>query len=160
VLVVVSDTSPLRYLTLIGESDLIRLLYKTVVVPPSVIAELSHPMAPARVREFVETSPRFLEMFDSEIRPDATLAHLDIGERDAILVAEQLRADLLLMDDRDGVVEARSRGLAVTGTLGVLVAAAERNKIDLPTAFELLKEPNFRASPGLLESILKRTQRL
>ena len=99
-------------------------------------------------------------MFDSEIRPDATLAHLDIGERDAILVAEQLRADLLLMDDRDGVLEARSRGLAVTGTLGVLIAASERNKVDLPTAFERLKETNFRASPGLLESILKHTQRL
>ena len=58
--------------------------------------------------------------------------HLDSGEHDAILLVLRLKADLVLMDDREGVDEARRLGLAVTGTLGVLDRAAERGLIELP----------------------------
>jgi predicted nucleic acid-binding protein len=45
---------------------------------------------------------------------------------DAILLALHLKADLVIMDEREGVQEARRLGLTVTGTLGVLDRAAER----------------------------------
>jgi predicted nucleic acid-binding protein len=50
---------------------------------------------------------------------------LDAGEEDAIAPAVELHADLILMDDRDGVLVARSKGFRVAGTLGVLSMAAE-----------------------------------
>ena len=53
---------------------------------------------------------------------------LDPGERDAIQLAKEEHADLLLMDERLGVRMALRRGLMVTGTLGVLVQAARRCK--------------------------------
>jgi uncharacterized protein len=81
------------------------------------------------------------------------LQELDAGERDAILLAVHLRADLLLMDDREGVEAARHLGLTTTGTLGVLVRAAERGVIDLSAAIGRLRNTNFRVDPLLLERL-------
>jgi len=67
----------------------------------------------------------------------------DEGERAVIALALTVKADLVLMDDRDGVDVARRRGLAVTGTLGVLDLAARRGLIDLAAAFERLKATTF-----------------
>jgi predicted nucleic acid-binding protein len=75
--------------------------------------------------------------------PDAALAHLDPGEQEAILLAEELRADLLLMDDQEGRQEAERRALRVTGTLGVLERAAERGLLDLPAVLARLQATNF-----------------
>jgi hypothetical protein len=51
-------------------------------------------------------------------------------------LAVELRADLLLIDDREGVVESQRNGIEATGTLGVLARAAKRNLLNLSTAFE------------------------
>lgn len=94
--------------------------------------------------------------------PGARLAglapDLDPGEIAAIGLAIELRADLLLMDDREAVLAARREGFAVTGTLGVLSLAAEKNLINLADAFERLKRTNFRYRQEILEGLLgKRT---
>jgi predicted nucleic acid-binding protein len=75
---------------------------------------------------------------------DESLKGLDDGQQAAIALAAALSADLLLMDDREGVMVARSKGLAVTGTLGVLGLAARRGLVDLADSFARLKRTNFR----------------
>ena len=82
------------------------------------------------------------------------LPHLDRGERDAILLALEIKADLLLMDEREGVEEAVRLGLVVTGTLGVLDRAAEKELLDLPAVLARLRATNFRVSPALLDRLL------
>jgi len=82
------------------------------------------------------------------------LDRLDRGEHDAILLALHLKADLVLMDDREGVEEARSLGLNVTGTLGILDRAAERGLIELAPAIARLCQTNFRVVPALLDRLL------
>ena len=62
------------------------------------------------------------------------------------------------MDDRDGVAFARSQGLAVTGTLGVLDLAARRGLIDLVDAFTRLKATTFHYRQGLLDALLARRE--
>jgi predicted nucleic acid-binding protein len=62
----------------------------------------------------------------------------------------------LLIDDRDGVNFARSRGFAVTGTLGILDLAASRGLIDLHEAVERLKGTSFRYPPDMLDALLAR----
>ena len=84
------------------------------------------------------------------------LAYLGQGEREAIILALDLHADLLLIDDREGVEEARGLGLTVTGTLGVLERAAERGLIDLPAAVGRLQATNFRAAPHVIRAVLER----
>ena len=65
---------------------------------------------------------------------DPALDSLDRGESVAIALGMRLKADLILIDDRKGAAAALSRGLQVTGTLGVLDLATERGLVDLPDA--------------------------
>jgi predicted nucleic acid-binding protein len=74
------------------------------------------------------------------------LARLDPGERQAIQLAKQEHADLLLIDEKLGPRIARERGLAVTGTLGVLLQAAERGLIDIEQALTDLRATDFLAA--------------
>jgi predicted nucleic acid-binding protein len=105
------------------------------LIPESVADELRHADAPEGVRRWVDTPPSWLRIRPAVGDPaPLALQELDAGERDAILLAVHLRADLLLMDDREGVDAARHLGLTTTGTLGVLVRAAERGVIDLSAA--------------------------
>ncbi len=81
-------------------------------------------------------------------------ASLDVGERTTIELADVIDADLILMDDRDGVSFARAHGFAVTGTLGVLDLAAQRGLIDLLKTFTRLRATTFRYRQGLLDALL------
>jgi predicted nucleic acid-binding protein len=153
--VVVSDTSPLRYLVLIGQADLLPRLYTELLIPETVAAELNQPRTPAVVRDWLTHRPDWLKVVPlTTARPSLPLSHLDAGERDAILLALGTKADLLLMDEREGVEAARSLGLTVTGTLGVLDRAAERGWIELEVVIPRLRQSNFRMDPGLLDRLL------
>jgi hypothetical protein len=66
------------------------------------------------------------------------------------------KADILVIDERDGRREATRRGIPTTGTLGVLDEAAERGLLDFSRAMTLLQQTNFRASPELVQSFLDR----
>ena len=70
---------------------------------------------------------------------------------DAIALAEELHAGLVLMDDAAGVRYALERGLTITGTLGVLVEAAQNGWVQIEAALSKLKGTDFRATPGLYE---------
>jgi predicted nucleic acid-binding protein len=83
---------------------------------------------------------------------------LDPGERDAIQLAQEEHADLLLMDEKLGVRLARQRGFAVTGTLGILVQAARRGAVDIDEAIARLGATNFRCRPELFEKARQRAR--
>jgi len=79
------------------------------------------------------------------------------GEAEAIAVATQIAADTVLIDERKATVVARQRGLLVTGTLGVLALAAESKLVDLEASIGRLLDTNFRASPALIDDILRQS---
>src|SRR5258708_36091080 len=101
--------------------------------------------------------PIWIEIFPTPaaLDDDSTLASLDQGERAAIVLAESIRADLLLIDDRAGAILAQQRGLAVTGTLGVLDLASQAGLLHLQDAFARLQKTNFRYPPSLLAMLLE-----
>ncbi|MEW6747801.1 MAG: DUF3368 domain-containing protein [Planctomycetota bacterium] len=153
-MLVVSDASPLNILIRIGHTDILGQLYDRVLTTPAVIKEMSHPSTPAEVRDWVARCPTWLE-----IRAPSTLdlsINLDTGEREAICLARELHADLLLVDDHAARQEAMRLGLEVTGTLGVLEHAASRHLLRLPEAVEKLRRTDFRISESLLQEALKR----
>jgi predicted nucleic acid-binding protein len=86
------------------------------------------------------------------------LGRLHLGEREAITLAAQLKADLIVLDEKAARRVAVERGLYTTGLLGILDEAATRRLIDLPTAIERLQRTTFRASPRLLKALLDRHQ--
>lgn len=68
------------------------------------------------------------------------LAHVDAGERDAILLAEALAADQIVIDENRGRREAERRGLHFTGTLSVLAAGSGHGLVDLRIAVDRLRQ--------------------
>ncbi len=153
---VVSDTSPLFYLLLIDLIDLLPELYGKVIIPQAVLNELSVPQAPEAVQAWIAQPPVWLEVLSIENPPDVELIQLDLGEQEAIALAEQLGADLIIVDDRDARQMALERGLNVIGLLGVLGVAAQQNLINFSVAIGRLQQTTFRASPVLIESLLER----
>lgn len=150
--VVVADTSPINYLICIGEVDLLRQLFSTVVLPDAVAAELRDPDAPAAVAAWAADLPPWIDLRPTPVSREV-LPQLDEGERAAILLAlaEALKAPvLLLIDDADGRAEAERRGIPVTGTLGVLRAAAMRNLTDLRSSLHNLAGTSFRCSSRII----------
>ena len=153
-IVVVADSSPLNYLTLLGSVDVLHHLYGRILVPEQVVRELSDRAAPDEVRRCAQTLPDWVEIRITAPTDDPKLLHLDPGERAAIMLAQSESGALLLIDDAAGRVEASRRGLLNTGTLGVLRAAALKGLVDLPSALARLLESNFRVSGALVDDLL------
>jgi predicted nucleic acid-binding protein len=149
-MIVVADTAPLNYLIQIDCDRLLPQLYERIVVPAGVMLELGHTAAPASVRAWLSGVPAWIDVCLPAAGPDAELADLDLGEREAIQLAEEQHADLLLIDERRGRRKAKLRGLRTTGTLGVLLSAGELHLIDPEMAYRrLLDETTFRTSAAL-----------
>ena len=153
-MLVVSDASPLNVLIRIELVSILETLFGRVVIPPAVAREMSHPNAPVAVREWLARRPSWIEIREPSAT-DLSLA-LDPGECEAICLAMQLGADLLLVDDLKARRVARRLGLAITGTIGILESAAERRLIDLPTALDRLRRTDFSISEDLLRAALRR----
>jgi predicted nucleic acid-binding protein len=153
-MIVVADTTPINYLILIEEIDVLPMLYGRVIVPRLVSEELMRSRAPAMVREWMKQPPDWLEVLSPTPVVDTKLAKLDAGERDAIALAEQLSADQLIVDELLGRREAERRNLPVIGTIGVIREAAEMGLLDLRSAFERLQQTSFHVSPAILASLL------
>lgn len=153
-MIVVTDTTPVNYLVLIDHVHLLRELYGRLVLPQAVYEEMRREAAPEKVRAWAAHLPEWAEV-RAATSADPALK-LGAGEREAIQLAEELGADLLLVDDRKARREARRRGLSVTGTLAVLAAAAERGLVDLPGAITALQQTTFRAPAELLAELFRR----
>lgn len=156
-MIVVSDTSPLNYLILIGQDRILPAIFPAVIAPPEVLEELRHGGAPEAVRTWAAKPPSWLEV-KRATAIDPSLA-LGKGELAAISLAIELQPNnpkiRLLIDERDGRDAARKRGLEVAGTLTVMAEASLRGLIDLPTAIEALKRTSFHAKPSLLDEVLR-----
>jgi len=155
---VVADTSPINYLILIHQDTLLPLFYERVVIPPAVRGELQHSRTPTVVRQWVAHPPAWFAVRQPQQRFEAEqFAKLGAGERDAIALAHELQAPLLLMDDPDGREEAARRALRTTGTLGILEQAAVRGLLDLPSVLtQLFTTTTFRAGAALIQELLAR----
>ncbi len=159
-MIVVADTSPINYLIWINEIHLLPTLYGMVIVPQSVREELNGGPAPEMVRAWIAMPPAWLSVRTPTLAPDAELiaAELDAGERDAILLAEELQATDLIVDDWQGRMEAERRQIHYVGTVGVLQLAATKRLVNFKDALDRLRKTNFRISQELLDRILAETK--
>lgn len=156
-MLVVADTSPINYLVLLEHITLLPRLYTQVILPPAVIRELLDAEAPEMVRRWAAHLPSWCEI-KRPVPSSASegLSHLGAGEQEAILLAQELPADVLLIDEEDGRRAARARALAITGTIGVLERAAERGLLDLPRTLAHLLTTSFRVRDEIVEAALAR----
>ena len=155
-MIVVADASPVCYLVLIGEVELLPKLFTDVLLPREVLDELLAEGAPAAVRAWAATLPVWISVRDAPAGVVGGIERLHSGERAAILLAESIGADLVLLDEKSARRIATERGVRVTGLLGVLAEAASRGLIELTGAIDRLTKTSFRYSPALLRSVLER----
>src|SRR5262249_27631847 len=116
-MIVIADTSPINYLILIREIDVLPALYGRILTPVSVCEELQRPRAADAVRLWMSRPPSWFEARVPSRGLDAGLATagLDAGEREAILLAEELGADQLIVDEIRARRIAQQRRIPVTG---------------------------------------------
>ena len=142
-MIVIADTSVLCYLVLIEQVELLPHLFGQIAIPQAVSEELRAEGAPAPLQEWMVRLPTWLKIYSVTSIADITLERLHSGERNAILLAEQLEADLIILDEKAARQIAKERGLNLTGLLGILETAATRQLIDLPTVLERLQQTTF-----------------
>lgn len=121
--IVVSDTSPIRALKHLDLLELLSTLFTRVILPPAVVVELARGtgfLPPIAVADY----PFFETVFPfGQVELEQLLESLDQGEAEAILVATEMRADAVLIDEDDGRRIAQARGLRTIGTIGILLEA-------------------------------------
>ncbi|HEX5219762.1 MAG TPA: DUF3368 domain-containing protein [Verrucomicrobiae bacterium] len=143
-MIVVSDTSAITSLIQIGRATLLQQLYGQVLIPSAVHVELlrTHPQIPA-----------FLEVKSAANRAlvKQLTAELDPGEAEAIVLAKETNADLLLIDEKLGRQIALREGLHITGLIGLAVDAKHRKIISSVRELvaRLETEAGFRVSENV-----------
>lgn len=155
-MIVVADTSPLNYLIRLGQPDVLPEIYGRVLVPTAVLIELQHPDAPSEVRAWASALPAWLEERQVQQIDGSLAAELGAGEREAISLALEAKADVLLIDERAGRREAEARRIEVAGTLAVLLQASVRGYFAFPEALKQLRQYGFRVSRAIELAMLAR----
>lgn len=157
-MIVISDTSPISGLFLIRYLHLLKWLYGKVILPKAVLDELlrltefGHDLSEITHADWIEV----LEPTDWDKVRELRI-NLDEGESQAIALAKELSADLLLIDEARGRTFAKAEGLAIVGLLGVLLEAkAKRHIPKVKPLLELLvNETSFRIDTRLIREILE-----
>lgn len=148
---VVADTTPLNYLTIIGQVQVLGSLFGKVLVPEGVLAELRHPKAPNAVATWCQSLPNWVQV-TRVVKLDPTIP-LGKGEVEAISLALERRVSIVLLDERKGRFIAQSRGLIAVGTLNLIDIADEKGLLNGIAALNDLRNTTFRADPRLMERL-------
>ena len=131
-MIVVSDTTPLISLLKINRLDLLKKLFGDVLIPQAVFDELTDDerfrLEADQIREkkFIVVKP-VNNPESTNILKRAT--GFDQGESEAIVLTDELKADLLLMDEAKGRNVSAQMGLRIMGTIGILMAAYEEDEL-------------------------------
>jgi predicted nucleic acid-binding protein len=156
---VVSKTSPILNLAILGRLDLLREQFGDILIPPAVLNELqvdaNLPGSDAIRLALREGWIRLQEVENSQLVL-ALSRDLHGGEAEAIALALQAGAEQVLMDERDGRAIAKSLGLKTVGVLGVLLRAKRQGRLaSLELAMEALREEaGFYIAPNLFNQLL------
>ena len=160
-MIVVTNTSPLLNLAVIGEARLLPELFGRVTAPNMVREEIdSLRLRDPRFRSAdIASAASFSAVGDSS-RVALLSLHLDPGEAEAIALALEVQADLILLDERRATRAARQLGLKTLGLLGVLLLAKRKGLIHQvrPLLDRLETEAGFWIAPDLRLQVLRAAQ--
>jgi predicted nucleic acid-binding protein len=132
---VITDTSCLIVLSNIGQLDILRKLYETMLITPEVAAEFGEPL-PEWIHTTYVADPLKTQMLQN---------YLELGEASAIALAVETPDALIILDDKKARRVANNLGLQVTGALGVIAKAYQTGLItDIEGVIADLRQSNFR----------------
>lgn len=154
---VVSNAGPLIALARIREIEWLPRLYGDILIPEAVHREIITPdKKRAGVDTFVDAAWLHVEPVSEQAAVSQLRSTLDAGESEAIVLALEREADILLMDEALGRRAADARGVALSGTLGVLLLAKEEKLIDdVTSVLDRLISTGFRIGDALYDFVLE-----
>ena len=123
-MVIVSDTTTITNLLKIDLLHLVQRLYREIIIPQAVYDELAK--IPSQKKLLKQTNWIRVRQVKDRMRVDKFQDYLDLGESEAIILALELNADILIMDERKGRKIAEEYGLAIIGLFGILIGAKRR----------------------------------
>jgi len=159
---VISNTSPITNLTGIGKIDLLQQLYGTVTIPQGVYQEIVGigKVVPGVLE--VQSLSWIIVCSVNDLSRVATFRRtLDPGEAEAIALAQEQDAELLIIDEKPGRTFARQLGINIIGVLGVLLEAKSKGLTgDIRPLVDhlidqLINQLNFRVSTQLYEAVIQ-----
>lgn len=155
-MIVVSDTSVITNLVQIDQLTLLKDLFGNIVIPQKVYDELTK--VPKQIDLIERLNWIEVKQISDRTHFDNLLRTLDPGEAEAIVLAIELEADALLIDEKKGRKIAQEHGIIITGLLGILIIAKAENLISevKPILDKLIFETGFRINPKLYQDILKK----
>lgn len=157
-MIIISDTSPIANLILIDQLEILRQVFKKIVIPPTVNKEIKElEQFDIDLQKYNSCDWIIIKTPSNELEVMALKKQIDPGESEAISLAKELQAKYLLIDERIGTKKANEFGLQTIGLLGVIAKAKEEKYIESvkPIIFKLRKV-GFWISDKLIEVILKR----
>lgn len=158
-MIIVSNTSPINNLAAIGYLHLLEQLYNTVYIPEGVYQELMAVETPVTVSTLVKSTQWIkVENITNPVQVTLLQQQLHRGEAEAIALAIQLNAELLLIDEKRGRMVADNLNLKITGVLGILIKAKNQGLIPAikPLLKQLKNKAGFWIKPELYINILER----
>lgn len=160
-MIIVSDTTPLMTLLKCNQLELLNKMYGSVLIPSAVYSELTDNPLYEEEAEIIRNCD-FLEVREisdkSRVQMLQNSTGLDLGETEAIVLAESINADLLLMDEVMGRMIAKEMGFTIAGAIGILIAAKKAGFLssdDTRNVVDLIRESGQHIGEPLLKKLLE-----
>jgi uncharacterized protein len=159
-MITVSDTTPLRYLIEIEKVHILEILFGRIFIPEKVAEELQRPKTPQKVKDWMQSRPPWLEVTQADLSIFTPQKKIHDGEREAFALALALKADAVLIDDKDAIPEAKRLNLQPISLFTILERAAARDLIDLPQTVDEMRKTTFRLPPeDEIQAMLERDEK-
>lgn len=154
-MLVVSDTTAITNLLKINLLHLVQKMYREILIPRAVYDELRKIPTQQKIidnTKWIKTREVKNQSFVEQLN-----ARLDLGESEAIALAVELKADILVMDEYQGRRLAQEHGVTIIGLLGILIGAKKRGYIKSVKAHmeDLMKNYGFRISKSVYNQVLR-----
>lgn len=164
-MIVISDTTPIISLLKINQLELPHHLFGEVQIPDAVYEEL---ISNAKFQKEAEKILRaeYIKKVIVEDKKSVTLLRratgLDAGESEAIILSDEIKADLLLMDELKGRQVAKQMGLNIMGTVGILMTAFDEELLsaeEIEQCIDVLRSNGRHISEKLYEQLMEKIRK-
>jgi len=155
--IIISNASPLISLCSINRIQILKLLWKEIVIPKAVYREVVEEGAGKTGADIIAMACKdWIKVVPVQnmLEVEALKAILDDGEAEVIALGQELNAKLLLLDNREPRLFASAANLSIIGTVGVIKLAWEKRLIEDPVSeLKKLRQEGFWIGEGLLNRI-------
>lgn len=161
-MIVISDTTPLISLMKIGHLDLLKIYFGEVQIPMAVYNELTiNPRFEDEAKEIGKCPFIHITKVQDGKSVDVLrrATGLDVGESEAIVLSDDMQADLLLMDEAKGRDVAEQMGIKIMGTIGLLLASYQNRNIsadEIKKCIDILRDSGRHIGEKYLQLLLER----